>query len=38
MCDLVPLSLRAQIAFHNITRQIFLNGNPGQGRDYRDKT
>lgn len=36
--DLVKfLSYPAQIAFHNLMRQIFFNGNPGQGHDCHDK-
>lgn len=36
--DLVTfLSCPAQIAFHNLMRQIFFNGNPGQGLDCYDK-
>lgn len=31
------LSRPAQIAFYNLMRQIFFNGNPGQGHDCRDK-
>lgn len=32
------LSRPAQIAFYNLMRQIFFNGNPGQGHDSHDKT
>lgn len=36
--DLVKfLSCPAQIAFHNLMRQIFFNGNPGRGHDCHDK-
>lgn len=38
MYDLVKfLSCPAQIAFHNLMRQIFFNGNPGWGHDCHDK-
>lgn len=38
MYDLATfLSGPAQIAFHNLMRQIFFNGDPGQGHDCHDK-